>query len=156
MDTKQSDPVVPLSSSQSWALLREAVVGRLAVLVDGEPDIFPVNYLVDHGSLVFRTADGTKLTAAVGGRVAFEVDSHDPASGQAWSVVIKGVATEITKLYDVVDALGLPLSAWHADAKPRFVRIEPESISGRRYEGVAELVNGSPGGTTACRQASEV
>ena len=134
METKQSSSVVVLSTSESWALLRDGVIGRLAVLVDDKPDIFPINYLVDHGSIVFRTADGTKLIASVGHRVAFEVDSYDPSSGQAWSVVVKGVAREITKLHEVLDALELPLTAWHAAAKPRIVRIEPESISGRRYE----------------------
>ncbi len=113
------------------------MVGRLAVLVDGEPDIFPINYLVDHGSIVFRTAHGTKLTAAIGAPVAFEVDSHDPDSGSAWSVVIRGVAQEISKLHDVLEALELPLTVWHAAAKPQIVRIEVKSISGRRYEAVA-------------------
>ncbi|MEJ7772349.1 MAG: pyridoxamine 5'-phosphate oxidase family protein [Geodermatophilaceae bacterium] len=64
METKQSSSVVVLSTSESWALLRDGVIGRLAVLVDDEPDIFPINYLVDHGSIVFRTANGTKLIAS--------------------------------------------------------------------------------------------
>lgn len=143
MDTNPTSSVVELSTSQSLALLREAVVGRLAVLVDGEPDIFPINYLVDHGSIVFRTADGTKLLASVDRKVAFEVDSHDPETGQAWSVVIKGMAREITRLHEVLDALDLPLFAWHASAKPRIVRIEPEQIAGRRFQALDEDPRGN-------------
>ena len=30
-------------------LLRESDVGRLAVVVEGGPEIFPVNFVVDHG-----------------------------------------------------------------------------------------------------------
>lgn len=142
MDTEAPSSAVELSTSQSWELLRDAVVGRLAVVVDAQPDIFPINYLVDHGSIVFRTAQGTKLLAAVNSKVAFEVDSHDPLTGQAWSVVVKGVAREVTELHDVLNALELPLSAWHAAAKPRIVRIEPESISGRRYEALDRPAQG--------------
>lgn len=128
-----SAPTV-LSPSQSWALLREAVVGRLAVVVDGRPDIFPVNYVVDHGSIVFRTAQGTKLTGAAGRSVAFEVDSFDPAGGAAWSVVVAGTAVEVTRLHDVVDALGLPLFAWHPAPQRCIVRIEPDTVTGRRFD----------------------
>lgn len=126
-------PPVELDDSESWALLREAMVGRLAVVVDDRPDVFPVNHVVDHGTLVFRTAEGTKLAAAVDQHVAFEVDGYDPTSGQAWSVVVKGRAREVKQLDDMLDAIGLPLFPWHASPKPRFVRIEPLEVTGRRF-----------------------
>ena len=45
-----------------------------------QPDIFPINYVVDHGAVVFRTAEGTKLAAAVLGQgVAFEIDGYEAA-----------------------------------------------------------------------------
>ncbi len=133
--TQHRDPAVTLDVSESWALVREAVVGRLAVVTIDQlsPDVFPVNHVVDHGSVVFRTAPGTKLSAAVDRPVAFEVDGYDPDTGVAWSVVIKGIAREVRRLYDVVDAIDLPLFPWHAAPKPRIVRIEPEEISGRRF-----------------------
>jgi len=124
-----------LSTHDSLELLRSSEVGRLAVSITDHPDIFPVNFVVDHGTVVFRTAEGTKLAAAVLGRgVAFEVDGYDEPSGEAWSVVIKGHAVEIERLQDVYDALDLPLFPWHAAPKHRFVRIEPVDISGRRFE----------------------
>lgn len=131
--TDKNWPVAAMSESAAWAQLRRAAVGRLAVVVDGAPDIFPVNFVVDHGSVVFRTADGTKLAGAVGHPVAFEVDGYDPDVGEAWSVVIKGVAREIGEVDEVVDALNLPLVTWHAAAKPRIIRIEAGTISGRRF-----------------------
>ena len=54
-----------LEENTCWELLRDAEVGRLAVSIGERPDIFPVNFVVDHGSIVFRTAEGTKLAAAV-------------------------------------------------------------------------------------------
>jgi nitroimidazol reductase NimA-like FMN-containing flavoprotein (pyridoxamine 5'-phosphate oxidase superfamily) len=102
-------------------------------MIDDQPDIFPVNYLVDHGSIVFRTAEGTKLANSVDRLVAFEVDGYDPASGEAWSVVVRGKAREVKQLHEVLDALDLPLFPWHAAPKRRIIRIEPEGVSGRRF-----------------------
>ncbi len=67
-------------------------MGRLAVTVHSHPEMFPVNHLVDDGSLLVSTADGTKLAAAAGHVVAFEIDGYDLGGGTAWSVIVKGVA----------------------------------------------------------------
>jgi nitroimidazol reductase NimA-like FMN-containing flavoprotein (pyridoxamine 5'-phosphate oxidase superfamily) len=117
-----------------WALIRSAEVGRFAVCTAGVPDIFPVNFLVDHGTVVFRTGEGTKLTAAIAcAQVAFEVDGYDPDAGEAWGVVVKGQAEEITTMSDVLDAMTFPLFPWHAGPKHRFVRVVPDAVSGRRF-----------------------
>ena len=131
--TNQLDPtIVELDEHQCWDLLRSQEVGRLAVAIANHPDIFPVNYVVDHASVVFRTAEGTKLAAAVlGESVAFETDGE--SDGQAWSVVVKGRAVEIEQMYELFDALDLPLYPWHAAPKHRFVRILPELVTGRRF-----------------------
>jgi nitroimidazol reductase NimA-like FMN-containing flavoprotein (pyridoxamine 5'-phosphate oxidase superfamily) len=123
-----------LDAPQCWALLRSAEVGRLAISIMNRPDIFPVNFIVDGGSVVFRTAEGTKLAGAVlNDAVAFEVDGYDAGSGDAWSVVIKGPAVEIERMQELFDAMDMPLFPWHAAPKQRFVRIEPEELSGRRF-----------------------
>jgi len=132
--TTPNDDVAVLDPPECWELLRQAEVGRLAVMVGSTPDIFPINFLVDHGTVVFRTAAGTKLAGAVLGRVvAFESDGWDLERGEAWSVVVKGHAREIEQLHEYLDALDLPLFPWVASPKPRFVRIEPDSITGRRF-----------------------
>jgi nitroimidazol reductase NimA-like FMN-containing flavoprotein (pyridoxamine 5'-phosphate oxidase superfamily) len=134
MEIEPRTGMMVLENNECWDLLRDAEVGRLAVSIQQQPDIFPVNYVVDHGSIVFRTAEGTKLAAAVLGRsVAFEIDGYEPVSGEAWSVVIKGRATEIERVHDVLEAIDLPLFPWHASPKPRFVRIEVVELSGRRF-----------------------
>lgn len=124
-----------LDQHDCWALLRDQEVGRLAVDIAGHPDLFPVNFVVDHGSIVFRTAEGTKLAGAVlGAAVAFEIDGFDADRGEAWSVVAKGRAVEIEAMHDVFGALDLPLFPWHASPKHRFVRITPDELTGRRFE----------------------
>ena len=75
MTNLQAPGVAELDAPQCWALLRSVEVGRLAISIMNRPDIFPVNFIVDHGTVVFRTAEGTKLAGAVLNRaVAFEVD----------------------------------------------------------------------------------
>lgn len=133
MSMEHAPPAEAMSPSASWAQLRRAVVGRLAVVLEDGPDVFPVNFVVDRGTVVFRTAAGTKLAAAAGRPVAFEADGYDADSGEAWSVVVKGSAREVRDVDDVLDVLELPLFPWHSPSKPRIVRIEPDAISGRRF-----------------------
>jgi uncharacterized protein len=138
MDSGAATPFTTLSVSECWARLRQQTVGRLAVVVDGAPQIFPVNHVVDHGSLVFRTADGTKLRAAVGGHpVAYEVDGFDRDTGEAWSVMAQGSAVEIRDLYRALEAMELAIHPWQAGPKPRYVRIEPDEVTGRAFRVVA-------------------
>jgi nitroimidazol reductase NimA-like FMN-containing flavoprotein (pyridoxamine 5'-phosphate oxidase superfamily) len=127
-------PIQVLDESRCWDLLRAEEVGRIAVAIANHPDIFPINYVVDHGTIVFRTNEGTKLAAAVlGAGVAFEVDGYDRDAGEAWSVVVKGRAKEISQLLGRFEAADLPLFPWHAGEKHCFVRIEPEQVTGRRF-----------------------
>jgi nitroimidazol reductase NimA-like FMN-containing flavoprotein (pyridoxamine 5'-phosphate oxidase superfamily) len=123
-----------LETSECCQLLRRAEVGQLAVAIGNRPDIYPVNFVVDHGAVVFRTAGGTKFAAAVlGESVAFEVDGDDPDVGEARSVVAKGRAIELERPPSVFEARDVPLFPWHAGPKPRYVRIEPDEVSGRRF-----------------------
>jgi len=139
-----------LAGEDCFELLRGETVGRLAVSIRDHPEIFPINYTVDRGGIVFRTAEGTKLAAAVLGRgVAFEVDGADEGAGEAWSVIVKGHAVEITGMYELLDALELPLFPWPAAPKHRFVRIEPVEISGRRFHVVAPSAWVDPVRTTS-------
>ncbi|MBP2414830.1 nitroimidazol reductase NimA-like FMN-containing flavoprotein (pyridoxamine 5'-phosphate oxidase superfamily) [Arthrobacter stackebrandtii] len=120
---------------ECWAQLRVVSVGRLAVWDTDHPDIFPVNYTVDHGTLVFRTGEGTKLSALLRGHpVALEADGVDPDTGVAWSVVVKGPAEVLSTTDDLVDSFSLRLFPWHAGHKDNFVRIQPTSVTGRRFK----------------------
>lgn len=136
--TVKNHPSTPdvevLDSQQCWDLLRKVSVGRLAVWAEDHPDIFPLNYAVDHGTVVFRTGDGTKLDLALGtAPVALEADGVDANAGVAWSVVVKGNAETIRATEEVLDTVGLLLFPWHAGRKDHFVRIVPTTVTGRRF-----------------------
>jgi hypothetical protein len=125
--------VEQLSESECWALLRTTSVGRLAVWVEDHPDIFPLNYAVDHGTVVFRSSAGTKVSAALSDSpVALEADGYDAETAEVWSVVIRGNAEEI-RGQDLIGTVDLPLFPWQAGDKGRFIRIVPTATSGRRF-----------------------
>jgi nitroimidazol reductase NimA-like FMN-containing flavoprotein (pyridoxamine 5'-phosphate oxidase superfamily) len=124
-----------LDPEECWAFLSQEPVGRLAVSITDHPDIFPINHIVDRQRLLFRSAEGTKLAAAVLGRaVAYEVDGYDAERRVAWSVVVKGRAEEIELLDDLLHAMDLPLFPWHEGPKHRWVRITPDELTGRRFK----------------------
>ena len=124
-----------LSREECVALMAAEEVGRLVVVESGRPLIFPVNYALDGEAPVFRTASGTKLWASTHAPVAFEVDSVDKDTKSGWSVVVHGIAQEVTA-FDRTDlqyrVAGLPVAPWAPGEKPSFVRIEPRLITGRR------------------------
>ncbi|MDF3313368.1 pyridoxamine 5'-phosphate oxidase family protein [Rhodococcus sp. T2V] len=123
-----------LAVNECWALLRTENVGRLAVWVDDHPDIFPLNYAVDHGTVVFRSGRGTKVSAALSDApVALEVDGYEAPAHEAWSVVIKGRAEGIREIDELMDTVDLPLFPWQAGAKNLFVRLVPTLVTGRRF-----------------------
>ncbi len=123
-----------LTDEQCWDLLGTNQIGRLAVVVAGRPDIFPVNYVVHEGEIYFRTAEGSKLASVMAHReVAFEIDGYDGATNEAWSVVLSGMARVLNHDAEVEAAESLPLFPWNLAPKHRFVAIEPTEMSGRKF-----------------------
>ena len=131
----QPQPPAELSESECLGLLRRVDVGRLAVrLTDGGVDVYPVNFVVDHGTVLFCTAAGTKLSSIEAEPiVAFEADHFDWYERTAWSVVVKGEATRVTDRNDLLELRDGELESWQQDRKPFFVRIVPSMTTGRRF-----------------------
>jgi nitroimidazol reductase NimA-like FMN-containing flavoprotein (pyridoxamine 5'-phosphate oxidase superfamily) len=127
-----------LDRTECLALLtKEAFLGRLGVIVNGHPEIFPVNYIADSSAVVFCTAGGTKLDAIQSGSpVTFEVDGHQPLHHAGWSVMVRGPASVVTDADDLARLQGGPLRPWVRGARANWVRIEIAEISGRRLPGI--------------------
>jgi len=125
----------PIAEQECLYLLGQRRLGRVAIDVDGRPQIFPVNYALSGRVVAFRTAPGTKLANAPMSHVAFEIDDYDSRNGVGWSVMVKGVAYEITDALDrdSVEArrqLVLPMAPGQRD---HWVAIRPDEITGRRF-----------------------
>ncbi|NVM99800.1 pyridoxamine 5'-phosphate oxidase family protein [Arthrobacter sp. SDTb3-6] len=123
-----------LTTEQCWKLLSETSVGRLAVTVEGRPDVFPVNYRIDEQTLLFRTGGGTKLDAiSADALVAVEADAVSAEFGLAWSVVVKGRAEVSKDSGTALNSTAQGLFPWQGVGKDRLVRIVPETVTGRRF-----------------------
>ena len=133
MNTINESGVAELPARGCWELLQAATIGRLAIVVATRPEIFPVNFVVDHDTVVFRSAPGTKLSGLRGDTsAAFEVDGESTEDSTAWSVVIHGHLEPLIS-FEPITTDDLPLYPLQAGAKPQFVRIVPLSITGRRF-----------------------
>lgn len=124
-----------LPRDECLRLLASQEVGRLAVVEGHQPLVFPVNYVLDGEAIVIRTATGTKLYAATRGPVAFEVDEIDREQRTGWSVLVTGLAAEITDLDrpDLVQRLrDTTLEPWPEGEKPNLLRLPANEVSGRR------------------------
>ena len=139
-----------LTKSECFELLSAERLGRVAVVDDQGPIIFPVNFVLDRHMVVFRTDEGTKLdTATRGGRVAFEVDGADEAAHTGWSVVVRGEATEVTDPAELARLRKRRLVPWAPGSRSRYVRILPAKLTGRRISAASgpshRDTNESPG-----------
>jgi nitroimidazol reductase NimA-like FMN-containing flavoprotein (pyridoxamine 5'-phosphate oxidase superfamily) len=106
---------------------------RLVTSGDGQPEIFPVNYVVQRRTILFRTAEGTKLiSAAMNNHVVFEADDHNVAEG--WSVVVKGIARSLRINEQIEDAERAQVLSWTSSEKTHYVRVIPEMVTGRRFQ----------------------
>ena len=122
-----------MSSSECLQLLGSHGLGRLAVVVDERPLIFPVNYALHEGAVVFRTDAGTKLFGAAAGHdVAFEIDGADPLYHTGWSVLVVGTASEIVDAADLSRLSHLHLGHWCPGPTSHRVRIRPRATTRRR------------------------
>jgi nitroimidazol reductase NimA-like FMN-containing flavoprotein (pyridoxamine 5'-phosphate oxidase superfamily) len=123
--------VVETTEAESWLLLGGTLVGRLGVSSGDRPAIYPVNFLVDGGTILFRTANGEKLAhLRENPHVVFEADGvHDRG---AWSVVVTGLAAVLPAEETLPESVSLP--AWAPIEPYVVVRIEPVAIRGRQWQ----------------------
>jgi nitroimidazol reductase NimA-like FMN-containing flavoprotein (pyridoxamine 5'-phosphate oxidase superfamily) len=123
-----------LSREECIGLLGSRRLGRVSVSIGALPAILPVNYVLWDDVILFRTAPGTKLSAALMGTVVgFEVDDAADDLSAGWSVLVVGHATEIRDLQTLEVVRQLPLASWAPSGRDYFVRISTEHVSGRAF-----------------------
>jgi nitroimidazol reductase NimA-like FMN-containing flavoprotein (pyridoxamine 5'-phosphate oxidase superfamily) len=127
------EPVLAvLSREQCLRLMATAVVGRIIYTRHAMPAVELVNFTVDAGDIVIRTAPSGKLLAAIQGAVvAFEADDYDPVTRSGWSVTAVGHAREVTSPADTGMLRTTGPHPWVPGDHPYFVRITPGQLTGR-------------------------
>lgn len=133
----QSRPVAlaPLTEAECWQRLRMGTIGRIAIVVDGRPEIFPVNYRAGEGAIVFRTAAGAKLANGPMTSSCFEIDGFDDRTGTGWSVMVHGVISEITNAADhrATALLQLPVHPLAPGNREHWLALYADHVSGRHF-----------------------
>lgn len=126
-----------LTPEECQALLASTPIGRLAFVDEGEPVILPVTIGMWDRSIVFTTAAGSKLSAAIMNQpVAVEVDGWDAEQHHGWSVLVKGTAMVVDEGREIDSLDRLSVRSWTRPEQPKaWVRVLPNEITGRRVPG---------------------
>lgn len=122
-----------LTAEECLRMLKRRSFGRLGLSVEGLPTIMPVNFGLIEDQIIIRTRRGAKLaTATRNTLVAFEVDQVNDSTGDGWSVIVRGIARELSEAeqrrVDQHRATPRRLSCDHS----RLVAVSIDLISGRR------------------------
>ncbi|MEI6251816.1 MAG: pyridoxamine 5'-phosphate oxidase family protein [Mycobacteriaceae bacterium] len=138
----EQGPISVLGDEEAWNLLSSVALGRLVTSFGGQLEIFPVNFVTQNSTVLFRTAEGTKLfTTVMNEKVLFEADDH--TSGEGWSVILRGTARMLTGAEEIHQAEAAGLMPWVPTEKLRFVRVTPSEISARHFRFGPEPQHGS-------------
>src|ERR1039458_8302562 len=108
-----------IGEDECFALLGRQDLGRLAVVRDGRPEIFPVNYAMDGRTITIRTGSGAKLTYASLAHVAFEVEDIDPVTREGWVVEVRGFAGSPRDQWVVRGGAGVLYTGEYASGTPQ-------------------------------------
>ena len=127
--------VTKLIPAECRQLIAAGGIGRIAFCTISGPAVLPVNFAVVAGTIVIRTGEGTAVDGHADEQVAFEVDHIDEALSQGWSVLVRGRAHRVAHPAELQtvrrDAAIWP---WPGGDRDVYVRIIPDTITGRRIE----------------------
>jgi len=128
--------ITKLMPTECRQLIAAGGIGRIAFCTTSGPAVLPVNFAMVAGTIVIRTGEGTAVDGHADEQVAFEVDHIDEALSQGWSVLVRGRAHHVAHPAELQtvrhDAAIWP---WPGGDRDVYVRIIPDTITGRRIEG---------------------
>jgi transcriptional regulator with XRE-family HTH domain len=127
--------VTRLMPAECHRLIAAGGIGRIAFCTTSGPAVLPVNFAMVAGTIVIRTAEGTAVDGHADEHVAFEVDHIDEALSQGWSVLVRGRAHRVAHPAELqIVRRDAALWPWPGGDRDVYVRIIPDSITGRRIE----------------------
>ncbi len=140
----------PITKARAHEFLEAALVAHIGVVVEGEPYVTPMSFIIHQGRILFRTKPGRRLEGIKANPVvSIETSTFDETSGDWTSVIVKGNATiekddvvvqaTLTGLYDKYrEILGTPLGRGGIQpiaSFPNVVTVEILEISGMSSSG---------------------
>lgn len=118
--------------SECLRLLGLARVGRIVYDDAQGPVALPVNFRMDHETVLFRVSPASTMCPLLNrATVSFQVDRLDDFHQTGWSVLVRGTSSyvESEDLPTLPSTRPLP---WARGFRPVYVRVRPTQISGRR------------------------
>ncbi|MDQ2894940.1 MAG: pyridoxamine 5'-phosphate oxidase family protein [Actinomycetota bacterium] len=141
--------ILELTRPECLRLLAATGFGRIVINVPDwdHPVIRPVNYVFDEPSqsVLIRSAPGSKLHAVLRApRAVFEIDGAHPDGRIGWSVIISGIAAEVTDAAELQRIEQLDLEPLAPGYKGHWICIRTNTVSGRRIGFVNDRAAGGP------------
>jgi nitroimidazol reductase NimA-like FMN-containing flavoprotein (pyridoxamine 5'-phosphate oxidase superfamily) len=144
-DNSDRRPVLEdLDETECLRLITPGGIGRIAYTGRYGPTVFPVNYRLHAGTIVFRTAQDSPTDedlrtgiAHAEYKVAFEIDEIDLAAREGWSVLVQGPLHHVESDSERAEVLQAGVETWPRGDRELFLRIVPSRITGRRIRRAA-------------------
>jgi nitroimidazol reductase NimA-like FMN-containing flavoprotein (pyridoxamine 5'-phosphate oxidase superfamily) len=128
-----------LDEAECLRLITPGGIGRIAYSGRYGPTVFPVNYRLYQGAIVFRTTQDSPTDedlrtgiADAEYKVAFEIDDFDSVARVGWSVLIQGSAHHVASDAERASMSKAGVEPWPGGDRELFLRIVPSRITGRR------------------------
>lgn len=139
-----------LSRRHCLDLLGTATVGRVALTLGALPIVVPVDYRLWQEHIVFRAEADSKLdTAARDAVVAFEVDALGPSHSWGWSVMVTGLATDVSETSAASEIEFSPTGWWVTGGKDHLIAVATDIVAGRRLHSRSHSPSPSQSGTAS-------
>ena len=123
----------PMTEDECTERIMDAPIGRIGFVHDGMPMVVPVNFRWHEDTIVFRTQEGQKLSDSDSRPVCFEIDSWNQSTRTGWSVILQGIAEEVTSWAEKEQLEQIGLYPWTNEVfRRRWVRVRPTEITGRK------------------------
>jgi nitroimidazol reductase NimA-like FMN-containing flavoprotein (pyridoxamine 5'-phosphate oxidase superfamily) len=133
-----------LDEAECLRLITPGGIGRIAYSGRYGPTVFPVNYRLYQGTIVFRTAQDSPtdedLRTGIANaeyKVAFEIDDFDSLARVGWSVLVQGSAHHVASETERASLSEAGVEPWPGGDRELFLRIIPTRITGRRILRIA-------------------
>jgi nitroimidazol reductase NimA-like FMN-containing flavoprotein (pyridoxamine 5'-phosphate oxidase superfamily) len=128
-----------LDEAECLRLIASGGIGRIGYSGRYGPTVFPVNYRLYEGTIVFRTGQDSPTDedlrtgiAHAEFKVAFEIDDINQAERAGWSVLVQGSAHHVESDAERASVLEAGVEPWAGGARELFVRVIPTRVTGRR------------------------
>ncbi|GLX95518.1 pyridoxamine 5'-phosphate oxidase family protein [Herbidospora sp. NBRC 101105] len=126
-----------LTEQECYERIEPGGIGRVAFGGAPGPTVFPVNYRLIDGQVVFRIRKGGTMDQSLQSgiddlevKIAFQIDRIDEQNHEGWSVLIQGPAHHVSE--DELRGATADVHSWAGDDRDHYVRIAPLSVTGRK------------------------